>query len=94
MTLLQTWDKIVPLNEDTNEDAAMSAIVTGTNVDENFWDNFILVCNNKNGVAELLNISPDRIATWPSRIQMYMKKAGQLEPEKVNKKTIPTGDIQ
>ena len=91
MTLLQTWDKISPINE--NHDVATTAIVTGQNIDENFWDNFILVCNNKDGLASLLNVSPDKIVTWPSRIQQHLKEAGNLEPDKVNKKIIPTGEI-
>jgi hypothetical protein len=91
MTLLQAWDKI---NENYDDASATSVIATGQNVDENFWDNFIVVCNNEDGLSALLNVPPEKILTWPSIIKMYVKKASTgIEPEKINHKVLPTGDI-
>ena len=41
----------------------------------NFWDNFILVCNNKEGLANLLKVSPDKVASWPLLIKQNLEKA-------------------
>jgi len=77
MRFLEAWLKVRHFVE-VNENTALSAITTGRNVAEDFWDNFIMVCNNKEGVAELLEVSPEKVASWPSIIK---NKMDQIEPE-------------
>jgi hypothetical protein len=74
MTFLEAWENIRSIRENT-DDAAIGAIFTGINVSEDFWDNFILVCNNKEGLAALLNISPEKVASWPPVVQQYLEKS-------------------
>lgn len=74
MTFLEAWENIRSIRENT-DDAAIGAIFTGINVAEDFWDNFILVCNNKDGLAALLNVSPEKVASWPPIIQQVLDKS-------------------
>lgn len=74
MTFLETWERLRSINEQ-NTDAAIGAIFTGINVAPDFWENFILVCNNKEGLATLLKINPDKVASWPLLIKQNLEKA-------------------
>jgi hypothetical protein len=81
MTFLETWEKLNSIKEH-NTDAAIGAIFTGLNVADDFWDNFILVCNNKEGLSALLKINPDKVALWPLSIKQNLEKAkSEKNPE-------------
>jgi hypothetical protein len=85
MTFLEAWESIRNIRESSN-DAAIGAIFTGINVSEDFWDNFILVCNNKEGLGALLNISPEKVASWPPVVQQHLEQAkSQTNPESKEK---------
>jgi hypothetical protein len=85
MTFLEAWENIRSIKEE-NDDAAIGAIFTGINVADDFWDNFILVCNNKEGLATLLKVSPEKIASWPPTIQQYLEKSkAHANPESKEK---------
>ncbi len=90
MSFLKAWDKVRQFREDT-DDAALSAIETGNNVADDFWNNFITVCNNKEGVASLLGVTTSKVATWQQTIKDKMDQAGQSAETKVNHKIINTG---
>ena len=88
MTFLEAWERVRSIKENT-DDAAISAIFTGTNVAEDFWDNFILVCNNKEGVAALLNVTPEKVVSWPPLIQKYLEQSkNETNPEDKEKSEI------
>lgn len=88
MTFLEAWENSRRIKENTDE-AAIGAIFTGVNVADNFWDNFILVCNNKEGLAALLNISPEKVASWPPTVQKYLDKSkSEKNPESKEKTNI------
>jgi len=93
MTFLEAWENIRSIKEQS-DDAAIEAIFTGINVVDNFWDNFILVCNNKDGMAALLNVSPEKIASWPPIIQNYLDKSKNHKNPESKEKTqiISTGE--
>jgi len=94
MTFLETWERLQSIKEH-NIDAAIGAIFTGFNVADDFWDNFILVCNNKEGLAALLKISPDKIALWPLLIKQNLEKAkSEKNPEAKEKTHILDTGIQ
>lgn len=93
MNFLEAWYKSQRLKENSNH-AALLAVVTGLNVAEDFWDNFILVCNNKEGMAELLNVSPEKIASWPAIIKTNLDKAKthNFDEEDPKTKIMDTGE--
>ncbi len=92
MTFLEAWERVRSIRE-SHDDAAIGAIFTGINVADDFWDNFILVCNNKEGLAALLNVSPEKIASWPPVIQQSLEKSKSLKNPESKEKThmIDTG---
>ena len=96
MRFLEVWDKVCQFKED-HENLAVNAIFTGINVADDFWDNFIVVCNNKEGMAALLGVNPEKIASWPMKIQENLEKSkGQKNPEAKDKdktKIIDTGEL-
>lgn len=94
MTFLEAWEKTRGIKEQ-GEHAAVSAIFTGVNVAEDFWDNFILVCNNKDGMAALLNVGPEKIASWPPIVQQYLEKSKDHTNPEAKEKThmIDTGEL-
>lgn len=90
MSFLKAWDRVRQFREDT-DDAALSAIETGNNVADDFWNHFITVCNNKEGVASLLGVSTSKVAAWQQSIKDNMDKAGDVPETKINHKLINTG---
>jgi hypothetical protein len=86
MRFLEAWNKVKSFCEDS-DDTAISAIFSGINVAEDFWDNFLLVCNNKEGLAELLNVSPEKIASWSDRVQRYLDKSREHGNPEAKEKT-------
>ena len=93
MTFLEAWENISSIKEQEN-DAAIDVIFTGLNVADDFWDNFILVCNNKDGLAALLGVSPDKVVSWPPIIQEHLNKAKAKDDPEAKEKThiIDTGN--
>ena len=95
MTFFEALERTRKLKENV-DDAATSAIFTGKNVAEDFWDNFILVCNNKDGVAALLGVPPDKVANWPQQVQEHLDKTKDEDNPEAKEKTsmINTGDSE
>ncbi len=92
MTFLEACEKVRSIKEHS-DDAAIDAIFTGINVAEDFWDNFILVCNNRDGLATLLKVSPEKVASWPPAVQEYLEKSKTRTNPEAKEKThmIDTG---
>lgn len=59
-------------------------INTGKNVNPNFWEEFILVLNNSEGLADLLGVSKNKILTWKKKIKEKMSE--QSKDININKK--------
>jgi hypothetical protein len=67
-------------------------ILTGLNVDENFWNNFLLVLNNSSGLSDLLSVSKSKILTWNKKVKDAMKDHENRDQKALrNKKVIRTG---
>ena len=76
---------------------AMRAIRIGLNINEEFWDEFIQVCNNSSDLADLLDVSTTAISSWASRIHQAVDKVKAADAkgdgeEKPKHKIIDTGD--
>ena len=78
---------------------AKEAIRSGLNLRTancgNFWDDFIQVCGNTQGMAELLDVPPQKISRWASSIRQYVTQINREDSEqnKNGKATmISTGD--
>jgi hypothetical protein len=100
LTFLQLMERIDRLREeDAGETPGMQAIRTGLNQSEDFWDNFLAVCNTAEHLADLLGIDPEKVSGWRPKIMNTLAKVQKADEqpdettEKGTKKTVlPTGD--
>lgn len=61
-----------------------------------FWDDFIDMCGDAQGLSTLLQVEPQKIMKWPSRIREMLEKLKQHDAENPGAddrdEVIPTGD--
>jgi hypothetical protein len=79
--LMQTMkeDEDAALLDSGEESKAMRVVRTGIGLRNskdcgNFWDDFISICNDGEGLAELLEVSADKISNWASKVKEMMDK--------------------
>jgi len=89
------WENIQASKEKSpQDDRAMTVIRTGIGVRETFWDDFLLVINNSDGLSELLDVPTVKISGWHEKVKQALKKVQQSDstPEpKDNGKLLKTG---
>ena len=61
-----------------------------------FWDDFISLCSNTRGLANLLDVAPEKISNWPAKIKEALEKLETNDAEdpsiKDDTEMVPTGD--
>jgi hypothetical protein len=108
LSFAQMWEQIEkdkarpsPLMSSGEDDRAMSVIRAGKDMrkegDTPFWDDFITLCNNVDGLAQLLGVDRHVVSSWPGKIQEGMEKYEKhlsMHPEEDDSKDemMPTGD--
>lgn len=107
VSFAQLWEQIdsekfgsSPLMGSGEEARAISAVRAGKTLHEegeaSFWDEFISLCSNADGLAELLGVSREKVTSWPSRIKDYLQKLDKYNVENPSEKKkvemIPTGE--
>lgn len=96
MNFQKLWDNM-QLGKEPEQpvDGAVDSVIrTGLGVSETFWDDFISVMNNSEGLATLLDVSEEQISTWRPRIEKALaavKAADDQGDVKKNKKLVKTG---
>jgi hypothetical protein len=93
MSLYKLLESMDRSNKDT-DDKAMNVIRTGLGVDEDFWDNFLLVINNSEGLSALLDVPTTKIGSWHNKVRQALSKVAQADERpnpKGNTKLIHTG---
>lgn len=72
---------------------AITAIRTGLGLGEGFWDDFVQLLNNSEGLSALLDVSVDDISTWRNKVENGLSQVrsedGDSEIGK-NKKLVKT----
>ena len=74
---------------------AMKAIRNGISINENFWDDFMSVCNNPEALGDLLDVSTDQIRVWGAKIKNALeevKKADNNKHDKEKTTVLDTGE--
>jgi hypothetical protein len=67
-------------------------IETGKNINENFWDDFLLVLNNSSGLSALLGVPKSKVSTWSKKIKEALKESEEKKTNLSKKnKIIKTG---
>jgi hypothetical protein len=66
------------------ETKAVQAVRAGENLrgedETSFWDDFIQLCANSDGLAELLGVRREQVTSWPKKI-----RAAQADLDKHNR---------
>ena len=90
-----------PLMVGDDDESTLTVVRLGKELhDENetsFWDEFISLCGNSEGLSNLLGVSKEKINSWPIKIQEQLnklekQKPNEKPPEKDEKEVVPTGD--
>lgn len=73
------WENIEASKKSPLDDKAMSAIRTGIGVREEFWDDFLAVVNNSEGLSALLDIPSVKIGAWHEKVRNTLEKVRQAD---------------
>lgn len=78
-----------------DDSKAIRAIRIGLNIRDNFWDDFMQVCNNAEGLANLLNVRTEQVIKWRYNIKLHLARVRELDNREKEKKTtiINTGKL-
>lgn len=93
-----TFGNFLNLIENKNS-KKLDAIRSGNNIRNpncgNFWDDFIHLCGNAEGMAELLDVPKEKVTGWAGRISDSKKEVENQDSNKVNKKNriIKNGEL-
>ena len=60
--------------ENTDNSKAVAAVRAGLNLNADFWDDFLKICNQSAALAELLSVRKEVIARWPSAVREALAK--------------------
>lgn len=71
-------------NINEQETKSMLAIRNGIGIKKDFWEDFLLLLNNSEAVAELFGLPLEKVATWRNKIYHILK-----EVKKIDEKIIP-----
>lgn len=77
-------------------DRAVEVVRAGLNIGDDFWDNFIQVIGNPDGVADLLDIPKEKVTGWAPRIQKVIDQVSHHDDESSKEeksKMLSTGDF-
>lgn len=98
--LFENMDSFKRAKKEMDDSLSLDAIKSGMNLDENFWKNFVMLLNNPEALAKLLDVPTHKVTTWYSRVNKYLNKfmdseeSNNLEKAKKKKKLIKTGDYE
>ena len=88
-----------PLQDSGQDSAALRVIRTGNSLRSksdcgNFWEDFISIINDSEGLSELLDVPTEKIGGWASRIQEMIDETSDTDGLKADDKAdvISTGN--
>lgn len=106
LSFAQMWEQIEkeksfgsPLMTSGEPDRAATVVRTGKEMhgdkQKPFWDEFISLCSNSEGLSALLEVPSGKIRTWPAKIKEALERLNQqntVDPTHKDKaEVIPTG---
>ena len=75
MSFRKLWESIEDTRMDQPiDDKAMSAIRTGIGIRDTFWDDFLQLVNNADGLSDLLDVPEEKIIAWRHHITKNLNK--------------------
>lgn len=101
LTFRSLWEHMdeSPLMDSGLNSQALTTVRAGEDLhgdeETSFWDEFISLCSNSQGMADLLDVSADKVSNWPAKIKEYRDKLDAHSKENPStpdeKEVVPTG---
>lgn len=80
--------------EEDNEEKALRIVQKGMNLGEgDFWDDFLSLCGNTDGMSSLLGVPREKITGLSERINKLKSKAEETTVKKKKDRLISTGKV-
>lgn len=104
VSFFDLWERMdsvdTPLMDSGENSKASQALRSGKNLrkeDERpFWDEFMELCSNSDGLADLLGVDSSQVIGWPSRIRELLQQIDDHDQSRGDadeeKQVLPTGD--
>ena len=92
MEFIKLWESI--FHEEGSK--AIKAIRIGNNIDVNFWDFMLRMCNNAEDFSALLDVRPEDVYRWSANIRKYREEAKREiinSMQNVETKVLKTGKL-
>ena len=81
--LWERMDSATPLMDSGEDTKALQVIRAGNSLhkkdDRSFWEEFMELCANSQGMADLLNINSSIVTNWTSKIQELLKQVDNID---------------
>ena len=92
-SFLQVWESSLGSGQPVEDTKAMRAVRAGLHIREDFWQDFMNVCNNAEAMAALLDVRVDQVTSWGAKVRHAMSLVNDADrrPTKDKKKMLPTG---
>lgn len=78
-SLFENMDYQKKLSKETEERRAVESIQQGLNITEDFWKDFMMLCNNPDALGALLGVPNNKIIEWRGRIGKFLRKHYEKE---------------
>lgn len=86
-SIIENEKSASPLMGSGEDSRALNVVRAGKNLrdegESSFWDDFISLCSNE-GLAELLDVNRDKLASWPAKIKEHLDKLTDHDHEGPN----------
>lgn len=102
VSFYQLWEQMelnTPLMDSGEDTKAVQVIRAGNNLHKEdqrpFWDEFMELCSNSEGMADLLNVDSSTVLNWTSKIRNLLEKVQDdktQDADEEEKRVLPTGD--
>jgi len=67
------------------ESAAMTVVRSGLDLRSedcgSFWDDFMNICNNAEGMSQLLDVPAEQVANWATKVREMVQKIEQADDQ-------------
>jgi hypothetical protein len=81
-------------SEEEGPEKAMAVVRKGINLREDFWDDFLSLCGDAAGMAELLDVPREKITGLSGRIGRLKDKIKEKDSTGVKDRLITTGEMK
>lgn len=80
-TFSEYMDSAKSLFGDNKDTQAKAVIRSGINLRPDFWDDFMSITNDAEGVSQLLDVPKEKVANWASLIKDALEDVDETDSE-------------